>query len=578
MAVTYSKNCTLNITWNIFTRSMYGDTELYWYFPDQPAADITGFTYRGRYGALFMEQHQIAVTPLFNIDVQYLGLTAEGHKVRLRFAPSADLLGHRQVEGFRLSPGAVEVLEAQFFRDTTTYPFTIKLRSENSPYGFYVEQDMYNFELRAGRGDKAEGEIKVVKGGSFDLSVVAPEGFSIVRETEGENREKIRFLAPSSAFPMGPSQKEIVVSNGQGARQVVKVIVNQVRELEYPEAEVHFCLDKELLRLSRQQPQGKYVRINLKFYSYFYGKNKRVEADYDFAFFQGEVAIDIGSIVQDFFDGIPSLDVLFLNTSRTVVPHNLYSAAKVDLFITERGQHGLIQKSYELKGLRYLPGKKPRCYPYLTEATLRSTYPESLVSVSALARDFKSQQLTKIASNSTDYRQLGEDFNVANISFLRSVADEVYNQQAIITHKGLKLEPKPAGNDKPIMAIFENQNQCPDWFSFSGEWESHMSYQHQLQEHLIAREHAKSKVTAKRTFRLSTGWIFAEEIALLWELVRSPLCYLYLDIGAMGFAVDKSGSSPAWVKVLPISEKPLSYDSTRSVHSFVVEFQLAEIE
>lgn len=90
-----------------------------------------------------------------------------------------------------------------------------------------------------------------------------------------------------------------------------------------------------------------------------------------------------------------------------------------------------------------------------------------------------------------------------------------------------------------------------------------MEYQHQIGEHLLSRERYKERVEEKRTFKLNTGWIFAEEIAVLWELVRSEQCFLKIQ--------------GEWVKVIPISQKPLSYDSTRNLHSYVVEFQESAI-
>ena len=141
-------------------------------------------------------------------------------------------------------------------------------------------------------------------------------------------------------------------------------------------------------------------------------------------------------------------------------------------------------------------------------------------------------------------------------------ANRFFGKNTIIKKSTLSLEPKPEPNGEPITVLFQNQNFCPDWFSFSGEEELHINYENTISQHAEKDEEFKALVKEKRTFKLNTGWIFPEEVELLWELIKSPQCFI-------------KANDTDWVKVIPISQKPLSYDNTRNLHSYVVEFQRA---
>ena len=192
---------------------------------------------------------------------------------------------------------------------------------------------------------------------------------------------------------------------------------------------------------------------------------------------------------------------------------------------------------------------------------MRSTYKQSLISVSALTQEVRTRSLGQIGSNLIDLSAIQDPLGVANFSFLRTTADETYGATTIIRKETLSLEPKPEPNGTPISALFQNQNFCPDWFSFAGEYEALVSYEHTLADNVLLSADYKAQVKTKRTYKLNTGWLFPEEIEVLWELIKSPVCFLRI--------------AGEWLKVIPITQKPLSFDSTRNLHSFVVEFQLS---
>lgn len=569
MRKNWEEGITFEMTLDTFEMTLTGDTSVRWEHDDEPF-DFKGITVN--YGEVFPMLFGRATEQdlgLFRIKQKEKKIPRGLFHLKIReevdFSLSDTYKRTGVIAGVPLVIGTRIEREGGFFINDKYYPFKIAVTVVGNPKAFTMVPTSYSFSLVKEKRERGEGIIEIRNPNRLQFEVSASSDKIIVGAIENQGGEVVKIpirTKSSEELAVGRYQEQIVVKSSQGSERVIPVYLSVKKELELVERDIYFCKDRDLLEVYAKG-NGDYMTMELNIRFSGYGQRKEVVQRYEYAFFHQRVKIDIGEEVQDFFEGIPNLHLLNLNETRDITVHPLYKAAVVDVYLEERTLIGELKARYELKGLRYLPGKKPKCYPYLTQATLRSTYPESMVSLSALVKDIRSQQLVKIVSDRVRLTEVREDYEVGNFSFLRSVADIRYSPMSIITYKGLSLEPKPGSNDRPILGIFENQNQCPDWFSFAGEWEGLVEYQHQIGEHLLSRERYKARVEEKRTFKLNTGWIFAEEIAVLWELVRSEQCFLKIQ--------------GEWVKVIPISQKPLSYDSTRNLHSYVVEFQEAAI-
>ena len=358
---------------------------------------------------------------------------------------------------------------------------------------------------------------------------------------------------------VGENKGWFKVTSSAGSEQVVNVNITVQTDIDFTTKNVYFCLDKELTHVRQTSTESEFITVTLTMEFNVYGRAFTTIQTYDYVFFDGKATVDIGQEVQNFFvDIAPTLEV---NTKKLITPKELFKATKISAVITETNFKGKVFRTHSITDLYYLPGKKPKAYPYLTQCRLRSTYSQSLISISALTQEVRSRSLGQIGSNLIDLSAIKDPIGVANFSFLRSTADATYGATAIISKETLSLEPKPEPNGTPISALFQNQNYCPDWFSFAGEYEALVSYEHTLADNVLKSEDYKAQVKTKRTYKLNTGWLFPEEIEVLWELIKSPVCFLRIG--------------NEWLKAIPITQKPLSFDNTRNLHSFVVEFQLS---
>lgn len=331
----------------------------------------------------------------------------------------------------------------------------------------------------------------------------------------------------------------------------------------------NFCLDNHFVTVSRSQSEVDRVKMKLTIDTEdFSGQSNTVIEIYDYAMFQGSVKIYPGEEIEDFIprmSDFSSNDISTLSTSSDLisVPRNVVKITKVDILITEYDSSGISYIEYSFPGTLWVGGKKPKAYPYLTDATLRRTFSDSFVYAAALRDDFVDNDLGRILSPNTNNQYISSSEYIVGIGFLRRLADTTYNAAQIITHNGLKLEPLP-NPDNVIHVVFENQNRVPDWFSFSGDWQKIPEISHTVTEDMKYGRNFKSNMERKDTIQLNTGWLLREELDFLSQLIAADICFAFL--------------SGTWQRLIPISKKPLAYDSGRNLHSQKVEFKLVEID
>lgn len=564
----------LNMVLNTATKELTGDTTLNYNLTTPSSNNFVlrhSFTKDYRQGVVLIENFQnqnvydqiFTNKGLFNIRIRR-DTNKDLRKVFANFSLSNEFLQNGKIEGLAIDFSKPQVLTKEnnlVGEDGLGAIFTINFTVINDTTAFHIDKKEFKYLLKTDKKERAEGTFTIKNPNRLTFTINNSD-FLEVTEIKGNDEEEVvvKFRSQSSELmTVGEHKGWLKVSSSAGSEQIVQVLITVQTDITFATKKVYFCLDKELTRIRQTDPESEFVSVALTMEFNGYGRAFSSTQTYDYVFFEGEATVDIGQEVQDLFRDItPSLEV---NTKKLLSPKEIFKATKVSAVIKETNFKGAVFKTHTLTDLHYLPGKKPKAYPYLTQSRLRSTYKQSLISVSALTQEVRARSLGQIGSNLIDLSAIKDPLAVANFSFLRATADVTYGATSIIRKETLSLEPKPEPNGTPISALFQNQNFCPDWFSFAGEYEALVSYEHTLADNVLLSEDYKAQVKTKRTYKLNTGWLFPEEIEVLWELIKSPVCFLRI--------------AGEWLKVIPITQKPLSFDSTRNLHSFVVEFQLS---
>ena len=564
----------LNMVLNIVTKELTGDTTLNYNLTNPSSSNFAlrhSFTKDYAQGVVLIENFQnqnvynqiFTNKGLFNIRIRR-DTNKDLRKVFADFSLSDEFLQNGKIEGLAVDFSKPQVLTKEnnlVGEDGLGTIFIINLTIINDTTVFHIDKKLFNYVIKTDKKERAEG-IFTIKNPNHLTFTINNSDFLEVTELKDNGKEKVvvKFRSHSSELmTVGENKGWFKVTSSAGSEQVVNVNITVQTDIDFTTKNVYFCLDKELTHVRQTSTESEFITVTLTMEFNVYGRAFTTIQTYDYVFFDGKATVDIGQEVQNFFvDIAPALEV---NTKKLITPKELFKATKISAVITETNFKGKVFRTHSITDLYYLPGKKPKAYPYLTQCRLRSTYSQSLISISALTQEVRSRSLGQIGSNLIDLSAIKDPIGVANFSFLRSTADATYGATAIISKETLSLEPKPEPNGTPISALFQNQNYCPDWFSFAGEYEALVSYEHTLADNVLKSEDYKAQVKTKRTYKLNTGWLFPEEIEVLWELIKSPVCFLRIG--------------NEWLKAIPITQKPLSFDNTRNLHSFVVEFQLS---
>ncbi len=445
-------------------------------------------------------------------------------------------------------------------------PFTIITTVKSGIVGLTVSEDKFDFRLRKSENKKATGQFVIRKNSDLNITISADTDLEISEEKKSDTEILVKFQSKKASFlKKGLHKKNIYIYDTTPYclnSITVAVTIEVIADVDYVRNDVMFCLDDEPMVVYQTSAKATFVRavFDLK-YTNYQGHFYEIHQTYEYVYFDGKAILYPGEEVQDFFEDIRSLSDFTINESDIVRAAVLFKAVEGTISITEYDGEGHEYKSYLLKDLHYLPGKKPKAFPYLTNATVRSTYSNSLVALSALAMDMKSKSLGLIASHLTDTSALTNDYDVANISFRRSITDKSYGALKIISKATLSLEPKREIPDT-IDALFQNQNYCPEWFTFAEEYDESKELEQVVSENAILGKEFKVLVKQKRYLILNTGWIFQEEISILDELLTSNICFIRLK--------------GKWIKTIPIDKKPLPLKSDRNLNSMLVKLKIVD--
>ncbi|GIM61985.1 hypothetical protein CAPN008_20350 [Capnocytophaga canis] len=283
---------------------------------------------------------------------------------------------------------------------------------------------------------------------------------------------------------------------------------------------------------------------------------------YHFPFFKGKATIRHGDLVQPFLKYATTFSKTLVE-EREYVSFPFFNPYEVIFVVEEIVGDGALW--HEEITHFYYPGKRPKAFPFLTNATLRTTTGDSLV-VLPYINTFKDNKHIRDTFKGVELKFKGgytenKPYWVNMVCFTRKNLKQSYKSSDILQFKPMNLEPKP-DLQRSINAIFINQNYVPDWFTFDGFWEDDCKIEHTLTTDMVDGTHIKKGTKREVTIKLSTGFIFQEEVDLVRELIESDIVFLKID--------------SKWHRAIPISEKTVANNTSEVLYIQIVEFKLLE--
>lgn len=395
---------------------------------------------------------------------------------------------------------------------------TVNLEVINDTTLFYVSPQSFNLSLQKNLSETKTFSATINNPNNLTIAVdVKPSFIEIAEVVSG-----VLKITTKNSFSLnvGTYSGEILLRSGAVVKSV-SITINVVQAIshDFKSSPYYFALDENKVKLNKTVPSAAYIKMTLKMYYKGFGEEYQEQQAYTFPYFKGTTEIYPGREIQDFF--IKAKDI-----NSSLNPVYQFDLTLVQMKFDEINDLDQVISTFELDNIYFAPGRKPKCFPFFTDYSSRSTYSDSIIK---LCKDNLSdkKELKNIYDNYNLEKPVHTpDFKVEQLTFLRSEFKSVLKKE-IISAGNVNFIPLP-DVERIIHIEWENQNLVFDWFSASGDTSITPEIENVLGE---SRRYREEKFDSWSTEPLvvSTGWILNQEIDLVTDLLLSRLCFIYID-------------------------------------------------
>lgn len=387
----------------------------------------------------------------------------------------------------------------------------------------------------------------IINPNNLEISVLLKPSFIETAVIEG-GKLKLTTVKPES-IPPGTYSGEVLLSSGAVEKRFpVRIKIAENLQSDFRGETYYFALDKNKIKMTKNNPFSSYVKMKLDMFFNGYQQEYQEAQEYEYLYFKNEVEIFPGEEIQDFFARCRELHPL------DDVGYQ-YSFALVNITITEHNADDEQLSEYLIKNVFFVPGRKPKCFPFFTNHPMRRTYPESIIRISADTISEKAEFVPLMNIYQGEKPTFEKKNEVHSHNLVRKLFAGKENE--ILTAGEIKYIPFPEV-ENPIHIFFETENLIFEWFSAHDKYRMVSEFEH----YFDAENKLKYGSKRKKSLTINTGWILREEIALIDDLLGSNLCFIM--IGDLK------------LKAVAVGKKNEMYDTSEHLYQMDLEFNVIE--
>lgn len=323
--------------------------------------------------------------------------------------------------------------------------------------------------------------------------------------------------------------------------------------------EYNFCLDNKILNVFKYTENAFFARINMEVLVKTPEKESVLTVPLTIPYFKDKCTVNIGEKINRYF--IKNREEIL---SEPGVPnhfdnHVLFLPAVSKFTIEELDiDHNLLHKE-SFENIKFYPGKRPKCFPFLTNYNVRSHVEDSKTIFSFISGLVSSGELL---DNALPENSLPQG-SIARVKVEDSEQKINFGESKVITAGGQSLNyfTMPILSENRVNVQWENQNLAMESITFTGDYALLNEYSHIIQKNVFTGDLDKFSTDRVRKININTGFILKAETDLIDELVASLYCLLEIE--------------GRYYSAKCISQKLTKEDSKRSLIEFDLEFQVS---
>lgn len=255
-----------------------------------------------------------------------------------------------------------------------------------------------------------------------------------------------------------------------------------------------FCLDLPPVIINRKSEAAKFVRITLNAEYNVLSEPSIFNKIYQSPYFKDVAKFDLGEKLHRHF---PRSKQDFFNVDELVFMQKI----NANITVEELNANYEVLFTQNYNDTKLFPGKKPIAYPFLSNSIFRKKNENSIIFTS--------------------------EINGESVIMKKRNQNAVPNPLLLSTSKINFYDFPDAYNIAHLQ--WENQNLCPEWFTFTGKYKITPEFNHIYAKNIFNAQNEKYDVSKTKTLTIETGMFLAKERLLMTEIIESKLAFIKIE-------------------------------------------------
>ena len=412
----------------------------------------------------------------------------------------------------------IYILGAKILKQTGEFVrgFSIKIIVIDG--GICVDPESLAFEIFKVPGNEKTAILTVTNPLGLSFNITSFPTWLTFSALSGTTDLNITVTTDTATLPLGIYSGNIVFAF-DGKTLNIPVVLDLKSFIQIDDT-IDFCLDLPEVLINRKMEDGWSVRITLSVTYSVRGIETTYQKNYQIPYFKGVAKFSMGEKLHRHF---PRTKEHFFDETAFELMQKINASIKVEELSANLGILFVESRS----GIKLFPGKKPAAYPLLSSTIYRKINENSILFTSKVVAD-------------------AVNFNKSDISILPPE----------VNFYGF---PKTFA---PVHLQWENQNLCPDWFTFTADYKITPDFNHIYARNIFNAQNEKYDVSKVKTLTIDSGLFLAKERELMTEIIESKLSFLKIE-GKI-------------YRAFNITKKNVEVDSTEELIARDLEFIIVE--
>ncbi|KFF24779.1 hypothetical protein [Chryseobacterium vrystaatense] len=416
-----------------------------------------------------------------------------------------------------------------------------------------------NFSLLQSAGEIKEEVLKVINPYNKAFTIEGPYWLEFSINSGSQSAEVIISTLNSSNLPIGELSDNILIKY-EDKTISIPVSLSVISFIFLSGIETYnFCLDDKIINFIKRELSSRYVRSTLSIKFQSEDKTINMEVPLTVPYYNEKASFDLGAKIHQYFLRLKK-SILKEEKKPDKFDNKLWIyPAEVKILVEELDVDYNVVHSENVAAIHFYPGKKPAAFPLLSNNLIKqrvagSKYIFAYIQGLILPNKIGIGTPNVLADGLVTRVKIEDDED--KIIFPRKKIFQITEDKQLVYYT------IPNNGPHVINLQYENQNLCPESFSFTGHLKKTPEYSHVYDQNVLSSVKEKYDVTKITTWTINTGFILEKCTQIIDEIIMSKLCYVEIDNKVYrGFV---------------IAQKIVAADSSLELIQFDLDFILLE--